>query len=200
MKFKTHKVIMLSTENESNVFEQDGKLKFYQQKIKRTSNEKAVALYILSDDKIEEGDWYTIKFLKESNVEYEVVKAAKNSDIRNLMKHLTNKIIATNNPECQLPSPSEDFILEFISEYNKHTPITEVMVEYEMGMSSGWQPSYNNPDNSGLDEAAEPIEILKVDKNNTVTVKKVKDTFTIEEVKEIAYKASIDCYWRRRVF
>ena len=71
-----------------------------------------------------------------------------------------------------LPQPSQQFIQKYIEEYNnKGNIITDVLVEYEEGKS------YSG--NEGLIIK----EWLKINpKDNTITIKKVKDSWTREEI------------------
>ena len=187
MKFKTHKVIMFSTENESNKLRlvlHGSKLGLtYNNQIKFHVEEKVKHLYILSDDEIKEedyvvlGDGKTLKRMYTKDV----------LDWANSYSSATKKIIASTDTSLGLPSPSEDFILKFIAEYNKNTPITEVMVEYEEEYfytvgDAYWQKC------DVITYSAKSTEVntfvkselkLKV-KNNTIILK--KDTFTREEV------------------
>ena len=100
-----------------------------------------------------------------------------------------NKVIATTNtslyihqketislPErvFYLPQPSQQFIQKYIEEYNKGNIITDVLVEYE----------YLLDDNGVI-----PYWNLKVNpKDNTITIKKVKDNYTKEELCQILEK------------
>ena len=84
-----------------------------------------------------------------------------------------------------LPQPSQQFIEKYIEEYNKGQQITECLVEYEEIYPKHF--TYNPNENI--------ITRLKVDKNNTITIKKVKDSYTREEVENLIYSAMKDrCY------
>lgn len=100
---------------------------------------KSYHLYILSDDKIEEGDWF-YDFL------YKVKQYNKTKKI--IPASYSKKIIATTDTSLKipgddydprsktgrewifLPEPSQSFIKVFIEEYNKGNVITDVMVGY----------------------------------------------------------------------
>ncbi len=83
-----------------------------------------------------------------------------------------------------LPQPSQQFIKKFVEEYNKGNIIEDVLVEYEEGKS------YSG--NEGLIIK----EWLKINpKDNTITIKKVKDSWNREEVENLIYSAMKDrCY------
>lgn len=146
-------------------------------------------LYIISEDEIKEGDWYIWMGNK--------VICQASSDLDILNKHLNNsdvkKIIATTDKlslnNCNtpwtlehkyVPQPSQQFIEKYFESYNKGEVIIDVLVEYE------W---YNTKPNSA------PIygkfkEKLKVNpKDNTITIKKLKESWNKEEVKQLL----IDC-------
>ena len=73
-----------------------------------------------------------------------------------------------------LPQPSQQFIQKYIEEYNKGNVITDVLVEY----------NYFLDDNSVL-----PYWNLKVNpKDNTITIKKLKEVYTKDEVCQILEK------------
>ena len=91
----------------------------------------------------------------------------------------TDTSLKINNPNYDigklayitLPQPSQQFIQKYIEEYNKGREIKEVLVEYEEGKS------YSG--NEGLIIK----EWLKINpKYNTITIKKVKDSYSREEV------------------
>ena len=68
-----------------------------------------------------------------------------------------------------LPQPSQQFIQKYIEEYNKGNVITDVLVEYDYLLD---------------DRAVLPYWNLKVNtKDNTITIKKVKDSWNRDEVK-----------------
>ena len=87
---------------------------------------------------------------------------------------LSEKIIATTDislvKEYNLPEPSQSFIQKYIEEYNRGNIITDVLVEYGI-IYEGRSYDLYNPDK------------LKVNlKNNTITIKKVKDSWNREEI------------------
>lgn len=94
------------------------------------------------------------------------------------------KIIASTNPSLNLPQPSQSFITKYIEEYNKGNVITEVMVEYEV----------NSKDIIKFGARGEHVKINS--KDNTITIKKIKDSWTREEVIKLIkeYHASFASY------
>lgn len=86
---------------------------------------QAFHLYILSDDKIEVGDWVTAKFIFETKVlqcSNEIFKGNCKESPK-----VFKKIIASTDPNLNLPQPS----LEFLKVYCEKQP-EEVMVKYDL--------------------------------------------------------------------
>ena len=78
-----------------------------------------------------------------------------------------------------LPQPSQQFIQKYIEEYNKGNVITDVLVEYELVSNEEYFLNTINPD----DDVPYFDERLKINsKDNTITIKKVKDSYSREEV------------------
>lgn len=129
-------------------------------------------LYILSDEKIELGDWYV-------DLKLNQIFLRQNPRINECENF--KKIIATTDKSLKLPQPSLGFINEFIAHYNAETPINHVMVEYEehLDQTHSKHGAY--------------IQKLKVNpKDNTITIRKVKDNFTRAEAIEIYKQGARD--------
>ena len=178
-------VIMLPTDDKTILCLEGNKLTL-ERCIAVGCQHKFQHLYILSDEKIEEGDWYYHPFLKR------IVKASHVIDYR---EHRTKIIASTDeslrfNPNVpnfllgneSLPQPSQEFIEAYVKAYNEGNSITEFMVEYEEYMTDGWVPTYNNPDNSNCESPAELDYKLKVKSDNTISIRKIKDSWSREEV------------------
>lgn len=161
---------------------------------------KSYHLYITSDDKIKEGDYY----LNTSNNKITIHKALSiYGGIDNICNN--RKIISTTdsylyyilnhnvdnkkfNQQKSLPQPSQSFIKKYVDEYNNGNIITEVMVEYE---EEYWRDR-SKGDNIIVHSKEEAEQYncimdyypdkLKVSKDNTVTITKVKDNLTWKEV------------------
>ena len=162
-------------------------------------------LYVLSNDEIKGGDWFY-------NIHSKIVgRAAFDFGKDDLAK----KIIATTNASLlidtyinqgdtvkgdliikrgsdyttelkgriNLPQPSQQFIQKYIEEYNKGNIIEDVLVEYGI-IYEGRSCDLYNPNK------------LKVNfKDNTITIKKSKDSWNREEVENLIYSAMKDrCY------
>ena len=165
--FKKAKVVRLSATNDSNIYlkPQDGHLVIViNTKVKRyvtSLNFPKQHLYIISDDEIKEGDW---KYDTKLNM---VIQHRSYTDG-------CKKIIATTDSSLGLPYPSQQFIQKYIEEYNKGNVITDVLVEYEYLLD---------------DMVVLPYWKLKVNaKDNTITIKKLKEIYTKEEVCQILEK------------
>lgn len=122
----------------------------------------------------------------------------------------------TDNYSNVLPQPSQQFIEKYIESYNKGNIITDILVEYE-NISGNCKRDYCqhwgiiscsglngqdlksdilNPKKLSLNEISgtcgkEKInQIVKINpKDNTITIKKLKDSWNREEVKQLL----IDC-------
>ena len=78
---------------------------------------------------------------------------------------------------------------KYIEEYNKGNVITDVLVEYQTKLEWTYSHSGNR-----IQEESNPF--LKINhKDNTITIKKVKDNYSREEVENLIYSAMKDrCY------
>ncbi len=204
---KKCKIVMLPTEKAENslLLCNNKELRYvkgyFTQEYLKSENRKSYHLYIISDDEIKEGDWC----IKETSMFTEkfIIQAKGYGDI-NSTTALWRKIIATTDNSLfvtqqndhlgqaiiQLPQPSESFIQKYVEEHNKGNVITDVMVEYQAYRKDGC-PFYLQP--NGLLQAHdehgwETLDVkdaefkLKVDKNNTITIKKIKDSWNKEEL------------------
>lgn len=163
-------------------------------------NWKHQHLYITSDEKAQVGDWmlgwqHGINGTPEGGAMH-YIRFHDNSSAAKLsaMSVGAYKIIATTNSSLRIPieilttigeavtdisspQPSQSFIEIFVREYNKGNIITDVLVEYEdywikvaHSLDVGYKPKINP-------------------KDNTITIRKVKDSWNREEVIELISKA-----------
>lgn len=190
--------------------------------IKSEKNFVAQELYIISDDEIKLGDWFLTDDRNRNNGD-PIWILCKCTKVQNgwiysdelfgvgLNPDWSKKIIATTDTSLKidtiggkvndgsilyiqndflkdsLPQPSEQFILKFIEEYNKGNVITDVLVEYENNRTNN--PQYPYKSNREFDDNWQ----LKVDKKNTITIKKLKDSWNREEVGNLIHKFMMDC-------
>lgn len=198
MSFKRTKVVMLPTNEKAK----KGDLLLHKEVLMIAPiplGKNALHLYFLSDDEIKEGDWWID--LLENRIfqvtEEDVIVAKADGLPHNEFK----KIIATTDKslvvskdtgivgiEYNLPQPSEGFIQKFVDSYNSSKPITEVNAEYEIDIMKASDPKFD----------LEPFEKLKVDpKDNTITIKKLKDTWTRDEVVTLILQSNLDSHVAR---
>ena len=184
--FKKGKVVMLPTNEPSKI----GNLATYQKRslakvIKEGINPIGSTvqfwnLYIISDDEIKKGDYI---YCTITNA-IEIAKYNHDYLIRDWKKVIatTDTSLKIDNPNydigrlayINLPQPSKQFIEKYIEEYNKGNIITDVLVEYEYLLD---------------DRAVLPYWNLKVNtKDNTITIKKLKETYNKEELCQILEK------------
>ncbi len=170
-------------------------------------------LYIISDDEIKEGDWCLIdnnKVGKRTNKQVYPNSADGESHLcyyytingEEIGYHVSHckKIISTTDTSLEifdkelsdmhsvkvnilLPEPSQQFIQKYIEEYNKNNIITDVLVEYESDFNS----CFCTKDICNGNNCPKKLKINP--KDNTITIKIVKDCYTREEV----VKLLVDC-------
>ena len=138
-------------------------------------------LYIISDDEIKENNTH---FYNPHSGQLHI--SGNHTDYIAINKNGCKKIIATTDVSLGLPQPSQQFIQKYIEGYNKGNVITDVLVEYNCGDSHcslfGCQKH--------LGCKNESIQTVKINpKDNTITIKKVKDSYTREEVEDLCRKA-----------
>ena len=196
---KKCKIVMLPTNEPSKI----GNLATYQKRslskvIKEGVNPKDSTvqfwnLYIISDDKIKESDYcYSYKTNKIVKSTCDVSREAnKNIGFWKKVIATTDKSLSQTN-RTEIPQPSQQFIKKFVEEYNRGNIITDVLVEYELISNEEYFGNTVNPD----DDVPYFDERLKINhKDNTITIKKVKDSYTKEEVENLIYTAMKDrCY------
>ena len=144
--------------------------------------EVAQHLYITSDEEINEGDWCYNS--KRKSIELGKYMIGTNEFI------FCKKIIATTDTSLrrmgddgivdialglEISYIPESFIKYFIEEYNKGNVITDVLVEYE----EVYQPYFENKE---FHRNATKYQLKVNFKDNTITIKKVKDNWNREEV------------------
>lgn len=143
-------------------------------------------LYIISEDEIKENEFDNLLkqglYFESSN---EIIKVITNQRIKTIGTY--KKIIATTDNELgfgdefgyfeHLPQIPQSFIEQYITEYNKGNIISDVLVEYEKGKMEEINKGFVFP------------SILKINQNNTINIKTVKDSFSREEVTALITKA-----------
>ena len=162
------------------------------------TKDKIGHLYILSDEEIKENEFD--KLLKQGlYFESSNGKIITNSRVKTI--GIYKKIIATTDKSlninlgkeyhpfdtqggllctrlCPFPHPSQSFINKFVEKWNSNTPIKFVNVEYDC-------------DHSQMPNKV--IDVLKVDKNNEITITPIKDSWSREEVIALLTKSMKEC-------
>lgn len=125
-------------------------------------------LYITSDEEIKEGDWcYTGKNEVQQVLEISNKHGHLIFNKETLLFIDCEKIIASTDKSLGLPEPSQGFIEKYVSEYNKGNVIEDVLIEYKYWDHESYGDWFWKP---------------KVSKDNTITIKKVKDSWDREEL------------------
>jgi hypothetical protein len=151
------KVILLPTESGSNIsMDAYGKMYFGNYPENTPFNQH---LYITSNEEIKKSDWYY-------NERRKTVEQG-NFMINTCELIFCKKIIATTDTSLGLPQPSKSFIQAYIKAYNENKPITKVLVEMESAFNIPTIYDYKQ---------------IKVNSSNEITIKKIKDSYTREEV------------------
>lgn len=187
-------VVMIATEKVTNIIyrkNDDILIKKHTGNSALTETDKDFRnIYVTSNEEIKEGDWFIVDNRIHRCIGHYNHYICISKDGSSILPISCRKIIATtdetlcltfNNGKTDLkfvlPKPSDSFISKYIEEYNKGNVITKVLVEYE-----------------GIEWLDRPLEyFVKTDSNNTVTIKKVKDSYSREEVIEILGKMRDYC-------
>ena len=140
----------------------------------KSTDIKTYKMYITEYKEIKDKDYFIVRYNENTFVLGQRTK--------NTMDVIADKVIAIlgnhiyppcdghcgNEYVCIYPHPSPDFVKKWVDEANEDNIITDVLIEYE----------YLLNDNTVI-----PYWKLKVNpKNNTITIRKVKENFTKNEV------------------
>jgi hypothetical protein len=206
---KSAQVVMLPTNEKADIVKfigefQPGKVVYVPDIFKRDKDEQNQHLYILSDEPIKEGDWFLMNgcIIRQC--------ALHKGDVLDTIgglhhESVCKKIIATTDRMLKigggtgkredgisipLPQPSQSFIEHFVAEYNKGNIITKVLVEYEELLDSN---SVNQMMFSGMNIKDATTELnLKINPDNTINIKPIKESWSREEVTTLLYSLNRD--------
>lgn len=206
MSFKKTELVMLPTNEKAPTHDY---LFLYKPSNRLVKDGFVQNLYFLSDEEIKEGDWVC------NGIDIWQVKSYYG------FQPVTKKIIATTDKSlvnsncciakegltkmnegcrdrnrCLIPQPSTSFIEKYVEEYNKGNVITEVLVEYENSYKK-------NIDGEDIGFKVHEPSILKVNpKDNTITIRKAKDSWNRDEVIELlkSRESHIDCHTYSKQF
>lgn len=180
---------------------------FYGIKIQESENCTVTnyELYIISDDEIKEGDWFLndLNQIKkctsrdtEGYIDFEDGFNTKPSSCKKIIATTDTSLTWSNDNEIQildyhfakLPQPSQSFINKYIKSYNNGNIIDEISVEYEDYSKKGvCKESECNLECQNI------LQRPKVNqKDNTITITKLKDSWNRDEVKQLCWQAFID--------
>ena len=189
--------------------------------IPNVENFKHQHLYIISDDEIKEGDWFIndLNQIKkctsrdtEGYIDFEGGFNTKPSSCKKIIAATDSSLWRPSHKYASdvilLPQPSQQFIEKFIEEYNRGNVITDVLVEYNYNpdLDNNWDLTKTNDifKFNTKKEFNDYVNSVKINpKDNTITIKKVKDSWNREEVENLIYSAMKDrCYttvseWRK---
>lgn len=209
MLLKKIRLIILATDTESVLFTYDNLL--YRREEPQLSFNAVVRkdqnqhLYFISDEAIRKDDWY-LTF--EGAGFHTVVGVPRKCEDDNYSFSYCKKIIATtdNNlntvipcpdgrEECEvlhlkhLPLPTKSFLDVYVRDYNKGIKIEWVNVAYELGE---WLCYPNCTENARCDKYQETK--LIIDPDNNLNIRKIKESWNIDEVKELIRQAYVSGY------
>lgn len=168
-------VVMLPTDKKANIGADNWYLHNKQILI---INNLVSNLYFLSNEKIKDGDWFMNRqyMIEEGKEEYAIWKCGDitpNSNPKKIIATTDTSLTIIDYTDCEypLPQPSKEFIQAYIKAYNEGKPITKVLVEYistaDRAIDWEWR------------------DIIKINSSNEITIKKIKDSYTIEELPSI---------------
>lgn len=179
------KCVLLASNQEVNIILDKNKLEFIENaQIASTINSsvKGYHLYILSENDLPiPGEWNHSKgndFISNHllGISYLSKKVIASTDI-NLRNKYLNELRIYKESENSLPQIPQSFIEQHITEYNKSNIISDVLVEYN--------EERTNPDEP--DSYALFKETLKINEDNTINIKTVKDSFSRDEVEGLLF-------------
>lgn len=207
--FKKTKVVMLPTNEKANLLLTGRNDLYYSSKLSDFSLKEYIDrfqhLYFLSNEEIKDGEYgFCMNLFNKGNQPYQII-FKMDSEQRQAMIELGGqknanvfKIIATtqilrNSPILTdltgrwfLPQPSQSFIEKFVEEYNKGNQITEVLVEYEEGKYN--LDELRERHLKGLPHSYDYCNLKINPKDNTITIRKAKDSWSREEVIELLHR------------
>jgi hypothetical protein len=144
---------------------------------------QAQHLYILSSDEIKKGDWY----IDDTST---VRKAV--TDDKDYWDRRPNyfKIISTTDSSLGLPQPSPQFIQKYVELYNRGEVIERCLVSYKRVCSRCKSDDFDEcwSAKECSDGRYDELRLL-VDKNNYITITKVKESWSRDETVRLIQRA-----------
>lgn len=116
----------------------------------------------------------------------------KQSNKKSKPYNVQQNIETTKKVFIPLPQPSQQFIQKYIEEYNKGNIITDILVEYENIYIDSFGTTIiqcEKDSDSYLKQCEFVTSRLKINpKDNTITIKKLKEVYTKEELCQVLEK------------
>lgn len=158
---------------------EEGKLSFSPQHLYFTSDEEIKAGdYFINFGQFNHGVYYCLDDIHAENIKHhckEFKKIIATTD-KTLIVDIFAKQSHTDPVKIYLPEPSKEFLEVYVKAYNEGKKIEEVLAEME---------DFGEEDWAGDNYTGEPIWRhdwrVKVKPDNTITIKKVKDSWNYEE-------------------
>ena len=187
--YQEAEVVMIATDKRTRIDKIRNSLRYSIYLIPSNAFSEFQHLYIISNEEIKEGDWYiddinTIRQSITSDKDYWAVR----QDYKKIIATTNTSLyvpITQDKPFDELPQPSDSFIKKYIEEYNKGNIITKMLVEYKKATYEDW-----------IKTAETVKDSIKVDSNNTITIKRLEpELYTREEVEILitnAFKAGYE--------
>lgn len=210
--FKKRKVVMLPTNEKADLQKYGRSLRLknsgYYPHVKEILGYYQHLYFLSDEEEIKKGDWFVmngciVRQCESTNKEPHTIHTVVDSTGGIHHVSVCEKIIATTDKLLRLPEPSQSFIEKFVEEYNKGNIITEVMVEYENDKEYWAARNLFNPNAidfkvytleekekyKGILFDYHPIKLKVNPKDNTITIRKMKDSWNREEVAVLLQKA-----------
>jgi hypothetical protein len=175
--------ILQNTNGRGNSLHKPTENYYYTEDYLKESKFKAQHLYFLSNEEIKGGDWCVINYEFDSTRHADKVKSITPKGMflttesnYELMANRCKKIISSTNEKLNLPTPSKEWIDQYIKAYNTGNPIEEVMIENE---------NVYKAVKTDISETRTSFVIIKVNEANEITIKSIKDSWNREEVDKI---------------
>ena len=186
MTVKRCKVVMIPTNEKAQIYLREKQLIYHN--VLQNNYDNGQHLYFLSDEEIREGDWYmnnNVLFRADDkfdegnnpnqNKANKKMLATTDSSliINDWLESKKNNLSGNYEQSNYLPQPSQDFIKAYIEAYNAGKPIEWIDVEYELKNATQIGAPIRKQD---------AIYGVKVNSKNEITIRKIKDSYSREEV------------------
>lgn len=193
--WKECNVVLLPTNNKAVIKDlclNNNKLEIFNSIIGQCNTIKQ-HIYITSSEVIKENDWCIDIW---NNEIIQMNKATKDMLDTGMLHNPHALIIATTDTSLKvytchtptdcgiwsLPQPSQQFIEQYIKQYNLGNIIFKVMVEYKPLIKFTGSHSY---------ESAYEFDLV-INSDNTINIKSIKDSWSIEEVRNVCNQMRLD--------